>query len=147
MYEVHPRSNRKKENKKRMVTVRRIVIFFWISQGIHRGSDCTVVFISTKFWMRWQRPRLRQMWLQILVKNRSCFIAGNYIAFLDFFALVFFTLTQATIYVYASFVAKSLKSEGERLQVKMWSSEMVKIGGGGGSALLSLLSPSPPPSA
>jgi hypothetical protein len=28
MYEVHPRSNRKKENKKRMVTVRRIVIFF-----------------------------------------------------------------------------------------------------------------------
>ncbi len=40
------------------------------------------------------------------------------------------------------FFAKGLKSEGERLNVKFWSSEMVKVGRG--SAQLSLLSPLPP---
>jgi hypothetical protein len=47
-----------------------------------------------------------------------------------FFALIFFTLTLATIFVSASFFAKGLKSEGEELKVKFWSSEMVKIGRG-----------------
>jgi hypothetical protein len=129
MYEVHPRSNRKKENKKRMVTVRRIV-FFLISQGIHRGSDCTVVFISTKFWMRWQRPRLRQMWWQILVENRSRFIAGNFKAFLDFLLWFSSHWPEHQFLFFQDFFAKSLKSEGERLQVKFLPSEMVKIGRG-----------------
>jgi hypothetical protein len=44
--------------------------------------------------------------------------------------LIFFPLTLATIFVSASFFAKGLKSEGERLKVKFWSSEMVKIGRG-----------------
>ncbi len=37
----------KKANKKRTVTVRKVIIF-WIFQG-------TVVFISTKLWRRWRR--------------------------------------------------------------------------------------------
>jgi hypothetical protein len=44
-----------------------------------------------------------------------------------FFALIFFTLTLATIFVSASFFVKGLKSEGERLKIEFWSSEMVKI--------------------
>jgi hypothetical protein len=44
--------------------------------------------------------------------------------------LIFFTLTIATIFVSARFFAKGLESEGERLKVKFWSSEMVKIGRG-----------------
>ena len=43
-----------------------------------------------------------------------------------FFALIFFTLTLAKIFVSASF-AKGLKSEGERLKAKCLSFEMVKI--------------------
>jgi hypothetical protein len=52
------------------------------------------------------------------------------ILFFYFFALIFFTLTLATILFSAFFLPKGLKSEGERLKVKFWSSEMVKIGRG-----------------
>jgi hypothetical protein len=47
-----------------------------------------------------------------------------------FFALIFFTLTLATIFVSASFLPKVSKSEGEKLKVKVLSLEMVKIGRG-----------------
>jgi hypothetical protein len=50
--------------------------------------------------------------------------------FFYFYALIFFTLTLATMFVSASFFAKGLKTEGERLKVKFWSSGMVKIGKG-----------------
>jgi hypothetical protein len=50
-------------------------------------------------------------------------------AFFLFFALIFFTLTLATIFLSASFLP-CLKSDGERLKVKFWSSEKVKIGRG-----------------
>jgi hypothetical protein len=50
--------------------------------------------------------------------------------FCYFFALIFFTLTLATIFCFCKVFAKGLKSEGERLKVKFWSSEMVKIGKG-----------------
>jgi hypothetical protein len=46
-----------------------------------------------------------------------------------FFALIFFPLTQATIFVSASFFPKVSKVK-ERLKFKFWSSEMVKIGRG-----------------
>jgi hypothetical protein len=59
---------------------------------------------------------------QILVNNHCRFIAGDLKAFFQFFLLIFFPLTLATIF--------GLKSEGKRLKVKFWSSEMVKIGRG-----------------
>jgi hypothetical protein len=67
---------------------------------------------------------------QILVKNRCRYIAGHLKALYLFFALIFFTLTLATIFVSARFFAKGLKSEGERLRVEFSSLEMVKIGRG-----------------
>jgi hypothetical protein len=71
----------------------------------------------------------RRYW-QILVKNCCRYIAGDLKAFYLFFALIFFTLTLAMIFVSASFFAKGLKNEGERLKVKFSSLEMVKIGRG-----------------
>jgi len=65
-----------------------------------------------------------------LVNNRCRFIAGDLKAFLkNFLALILFPLTQATIFVSASFLPKVSKVK-ERLKVKFWSSEMVKIGRG-----------------
>jgi hypothetical protein len=67
-----------------------------------------------------------------LVKNCCRFIAGHLKAFFfNFFALIFFTLTLATNdFCFCKFFAKGLKSDGEKLKVKFWSSEMVKIGRG-----------------
>jgi hypothetical protein len=65
-----------------------------------------------------------------LVNNRCRFIAGDLKAFFFiFFALFFFPLTLATILVSASFLPNVSKVK-ERLKVKFWSSEMVKIGRG-----------------
>jgi hypothetical protein len=50
----------------------------------------------------------RRYW-QILVKNRCRCIAGDLKAFYLFFALIFFTLTLATILVSASFLPKVSK--------------------------------------
>jgi hypothetical protein len=61
-----------------------------------------------------------------LVKNHCRFTAADLKAFFNFFALIFFTLTLATIFVSASFLPKVSK----RLKVEFWSSEMVKIGRG-----------------
>jgi hypothetical protein len=49
--------------------------------------------------------------------------------FFNFFALIFFTMTLAMIF-FCKFFATGLKTEGERLNVKFWSAEMVKIGRG-----------------
>jgi hypothetical protein len=78
--------------------------------------------------------------LQILVKNRHrfTFIAGVFKAFFIFFALIFFTLTHATILDFASFLPNISKvnERGCKLNDKKWR----------GSAQLSPLLPSPPPS-
>jgi hypothetical protein len=54
------------------------------------------------------------------------------------------SLTLATFVCFCKFFTKGLKSEGERLKVKLWSWEIVK--NWQGSAQLSPLSPSPQPS-
>jgi hypothetical protein len=46
---------------------------------------------------------------QILVKNHCSFITGDLKAFFLFFAVIFFTLTLATIFVSASFLPKVSK--------------------------------------
>jgi hypothetical protein len=47
-------------------------------------------------------------YLQILVKNSCCFIAGDLKAFFLFFALIFFTLNLATIFVSASVIRSAM---------------------------------------
>jgi hypothetical protein len=46
-----------------------------------------------------------------------------------FFLHCLCTLTLATIFCFCKFFAKGLKSEGEKLKVKFWFSEMVKMAG------------------
>ncbi len=76
---------------------------------------------------------------QILVKIIALFIPG---AFLYFFALIFFTWTQATIFVSASFLPKVSK-----VKERDWKLNFVFGYGQNwqGSAQLSLLSPLSPP--
>ncbi len=57
----------------------------------------------------------RRYW-KILVKNRCGFD--------------FLHIDPSNDFCFCKFFAKGLKSEGERLKVKFWSSEMVKIGRG-----------------
>ncbi len=71
----------------------------------------------------------RRYW-PILVKNRCRFIAGNLKAFFLFFCFDFLHMDPSKDFCFCKFFAKSLKSEGESLKVKFWSSEMVKIGRG-----------------
>jgi hypothetical protein len=63
-----------------------------------------------------------------LVKNNCGFIAGDLKAFSFFFD--FLHLEPSNDFCFFKFFAKGLKSERERLKVKFWSSEMVKIGRG-----------------
>jgi hypothetical protein len=79
-----------------------------------------------------------------LVNNRCRFIAGDLKAFFLFFCFDFFPIDPSNDFWFCKFFAKGLKSEGERLKVKFWSSEMVK--NWQGSVKLSRLSPSPQPS-
>jgi hypothetical protein len=65
-----------------------------------------------------------------LVKNRSRFIAGDLEAFFLFFCFDFLYIDPSKDFCFCQFFAKGLKSEGERLKVKFWSLEMVKIGRG-----------------
>jgi hypothetical protein len=83
-------------------------------------------------------------YLQIWIKNRCCFIAGDLKAFFLFFCIDFLHIDPSNDFCFCKFFAKGLKSEGERLKVKFWSSEsegerlkvkfwsseMVKIGRG-----------------
>ncbi len=70
----------------------------------------------------------RRYW-QILVKNRCCFTAGDLKAFFLFFCFDCLHIDYNN-FCFCKFFAKGLKSEGERLKVKFWSPEMVKIGRG-----------------
>ncbi len=72
LYEVHPKSNWKCEEKKRMTTARRL--FFGISQGIHCWSDYTVVFIIIKLWRRW-RWRQRRPIFTISEDQNSSYVS------------------------------------------------------------------------
>jgi hypothetical protein len=65
-----------------------------------------------------------------LVKNLCRFIAGNLKAFLSFFCFDFLHIDPSNDFCFCKFFVKGLKSEGERLKVKFWSSEIVKIGRG-----------------
>jgi hypothetical protein len=67
--------------------------------------------------------------LQILVKNRCRFTAGDLKAFFQFFCFEFLHADPSNNFCFCKFFAKGLKSEGERLKVEFWSSEMVKIAG------------------
>jgi hypothetical protein len=67
---------------------------------------------------------------QILVKNCCRFTAGNLKAFFLFFCFDCLHIDPSNNVCFCKFFAKGLKSEGERLKVKFWSSEMVKIGRG-----------------
>jgi hypothetical protein len=71
----------------------------------------------------------RRYW-QILVKNHCCFPAGDLKAFFQFFCFDFLHIDPSNNFCLCKFFAKGLKSEGERLKVEFWSSEMVKIGRG-----------------
>ncbi len=71
----------------------------------------------------------RRYW-QILVKNRCRFTAGDLKAFFQFFCFDFLGIDPSNNFCFCKFFAKGLKSEGERLKVEFWSSEIVKIGRG-----------------
>jgi hypothetical protein len=71
----------------------------------------------------------RRYW-QILVKNRCSFTAGDLKAFFQFFCFDCLHIDPSNNFCFCKFFAKGLKSEGERLKVKFWSSEKVKIGRG-----------------
>ncbi len=71
----------------------------------------------------------RRHW-QILVKNRCRFTAGDLKVFFQFFCFDFLQIDPSNNFCFCKFFAKGLKSEGERLKVEFWSSEMVKIGRG-----------------
>ena len=67
---------------------------------------------------------------QILVKNCCRYIAGDLKAFYLFVCFDFLHIDPSNDFCFCKFFAEGLKSEGERLKVKFWSSEMVKIGRG-----------------
>jgi hypothetical protein len=50
--------------------------------------------------------------------------------FFQFFCFDFLHIDPSNDFCFCKFYAKGLKSEGERLKVKFWSLEMVKIGRG-----------------
>jgi hypothetical protein len=67
---------------------------------------------------------------QILVKNCCRFTAGDLKAFFLFFCFDCLHIGPSNNFCFCMFFAEGLKSEGERLKVKFWSSEIVKIGRG-----------------
>jgi len=79
-----------------------------------------------------QRPKNRRLSpiLTNLVKNRCRFIAGDLKAFYLFFCFDFLHIDPSNDFCFCKFFAKGLKSEGEKLKVKVLSLEMVKIGRG-----------------
>ncbi len=67
---------------------------------------------------------------KILVKNCCHFIAGDLNAFFLLFCFDFLYIDPSNDFCFCKFFAKGLKSEGERLKVKFWSSEIVKVSRG-----------------
>ncbi len=66
-------------------------------------------------------------YLQILVKNRCRFTAGDLKAFFLFFCFDFFHNDPGNNFCFCKFFAKGLKSEGERLLVKFWTITAVAV--------------------
>jgi hypothetical protein len=85
--------------------------------------------ISAKPQQRAKNSRLSLL-LTNFSKSCCCFIAGNSKAFFLFFCFAFLHIDCSNNFCFRKFFAKGLKSEGERLKVKFWSSEIVKIGRG-----------------
>jgi hypothetical protein len=82
-----------------------------------------------------QRPKnIRLLPLLTNFGKKSCFfcrfITGNLKAFFLFFCFDYLPIDPSKDLCFCKFFAKGLKSEGEWLKVKFWSSEMVKIGRG-----------------
>jgi hypothetical protein len=87
--------------------IKKIFLLKAFQQSLNRGQKTAEKPNFGKKLLLLQRSRLKSL-------------------FLNFFALIFFTLTLATIFVSASFLPKVSK----RLKVEFWSLEMVKIGRG-----------------
>jgi hypothetical protein len=64
---------------------------------------------------------------QILVKNHCRFTAGDLKVFFIFFCFDFLHIDPRNDFCFCKFFAKGLKSEGERLKVEFWSSEMAGV--------------------
>ncbi len=99
---------------------------------------CLLIAFQQNLSSGQKTANFRHYW-QILAKN----VAASS-PFFQFFCFDFLHIDPSNDFCFCKFFAKGLKSEGERLKVKFWSSEIGK--NWQGSAKLSLLSPSPPPS-
>jgi hypothetical protein len=79
-----------------------------------------------------QRPKNRQL-SQLLTnfgKKLLPLHRRRFKSFFLFFYFVFLHIEPSNDFCSCKFFAKGLKSEGERLKVKFWPSEIVKIGRG-----------------
>ncbi len=94
--------------------IKKIFLLIAFQQSLNSGQK------TTNFCHYWQ----------ILVKNCCRFTAGDLKAFFLFFCFDFLYIDPSNNFCFCKFFAKGLKSEGERLKAKFWSSEMVKIGRG-----------------
>jgi hypothetical protein len=79
---------------------------------------------------QWPKNRRLSPLLTNFSKNRCHFIAGDLKTFLKHFCFDFLHMDHSNDFCFCKFFAKGLRTEGERLKVKFWSSEMVKIGRG-----------------
>ncbi len=94
--------------------IKKIFLHIAFQQSLNSGQK------TTNFRRNWQ----------ILVKNHCRFTAGDLKAFFLLFCFDFLHIDPSNNFWFFRLFAKGLKSEGERLKVKFWSSEMVKIGRG-----------------
>jgi len=90
---------------------------------------CLLIAFQQSLSSGQKTANFRRYW-KILVKNRCHYIAGDLKTFYLFFCFDFLHIDPSNDFCFCKFFAKGLNSEGERLKVKFWSSEMVKIGRG-----------------
>ncbi len=90
---------------------------------------CLVIAFQQSLSSSQKTADFRRYW-QIFGKKSLCFITGDLKAIFLFFFFDFFHIDPSNDFCFCKFFAKGLKSEGERLKVKFWSLEMVKIGRG-----------------
>jgi hypothetical protein len=116
----------KKVNKKRTVTVRRVIMFLNISRRplliclqccLHQYKTLKArVTATAAIVLLTPAKNLKKVFLGFLVVSPLF----NHFLHID----------PSNNFCFCKFFAKGLKSEGERLKVEFWSSEMVKIGRG-----------------
>jgi hypothetical protein len=87
---------------------------------------CILIAFLAKPQQRTKNRRLSPL-LTNFGKNCCRFIEGDLKAFFLFFFFDFLHIGPSNDFCFCKFFAKGLKSEGERLKVKFWSSEMVNI--------------------